>query len=544
MNSTSLSSSLAENGTDDAPPQTGEEGSSSFPSSASNSKDHTAPTADSMVPLSMRMMRNIYFCCKDCDDDSGAAKARKNFLPDYMLAAANSITADANEPPPSSSSSKVAVAPSKQATIASNDTILSPHTRLRSISATIENLIVNYLACCKLYSCDPNAGVLTALRYSLPTLRVSSNFHDQDMLSLCELLLHHSNHALRHIARLDFTPATKEGRLHGQLGFKSHGAFTLSKVLQKSKFIKEVYLQRNRIGPYGAAALFAACSTNPSVRTLVMRRCLIGERGAKAFAEHVASTNGDKCGLTHVDLSVNRIGMLGTTLIAEALAKRGTDPIEVDLQGNLIFQEVMNCITHGMGIILCIIGTCMLSDRVKHQPTNTIICCAIYSVSLLVLYFSSTLFHSFFALRTTRYIFQVFDHCAIYILIAGSYTPYLGISLAEKHIWSRGLLAFLWLLCFCGVYVEAFLPDWKHKGKFSLTMYLGMGWSCMVCLPDLIEAVPMAAIEWLVWGGVGYTAGVPFYVRNNNLDHSIWHCFVLAGSVFHWFGVYFHVALL
>ena len=141
------------------------------------------------------------------------------------------------------------------------------------------------------------------------------------------------------------------------------------------------------------------------------------------------------------------------------------------------------------------------------------------STSLLVLYTSSTLYHSFFALMITRYVFEVLDKCAIYILIAGSYTPYLQICLHDKPKWSIYLLAFIWFCAIAGVSVEACFPAWKYKPTFSLSMYLGMGWACVVCLPDLIEVVPQVTLHLLILGGVAYTGGVPFFVRNNNLDH-------------------------
>jgi len=405
--------------------------------------------------------------------------------------------------------------------------------------STVENLIHLYISACHFYGCSDriNAGVLTTLRFSLPTLRASGSFHDADMLALCEILLPHCNSTLSYIRRLDFSIASKEGKLHGKRGFRSHGAFTLSKLLSESAHIEEVFLQRNSIGPYGSSAIFLAASTNPILRTLVMRRCSIGERGALAFAEHVCSSN--ISGLHEVDISVNGIGFKGCIAVETALSRREEGKkIECDLEGNLVFQEVMNCVTHGLGILLSVIAFFVLSHRVQDKSHRHIISCAVYSTSLLVLYTSSTLYHSFFALQVTRYVFEVLDKCAIYILIAGSYTPYLQIALSDKPIWSIYLLAFIWLCCIAGVSVEAFFPSWEHKSKFSLSMYLGMGWACMVCLPDLVEVIPSSTVNLLVLGGVGYTSGVPFFVRNNNLDHSIWHCFVLAGSIFHWCGVF------
>jgi hemolysin III len=127
-------------------------------------------------------------------------------------------------------------------------------------------------------------------------------------------------------------------------------------------------------------------------------------------------------------------------------------------------------------------------------------------------------------------------------LIAGSYTPFLQILFADKPIWSVGLLGFIWLCGVLGIMVEAFYPTWRYRPMFSLTMYLGMGWAAMICLPDMAERLPQGCINYLVLGGVGYTAGVPFFVRDNNLDHAIWHLFVMSGSIFHWVGIYVYVA--
>lgn len=204
----------------------------------------------------------------------------------------------------------------------------------------------------------------------------------------------------------------------------------------------------------------------------------------------------------------------------------------------------MNGVTHGIGTIVCIVGGYLLSDLVKDSSPVHKISCAVYTISLLVLYLSSTLFHSFFQLQHTKYIFMVLDKCAIYILIAGSYTPFMQILFYDKPIWSSGLLSFIWLCGLLGIAVEAFAPTWERRKHFSLAMYLGMGWAAMACMPQMYERLPRTAMNMLVMGGVGYTAGVPFFVRNNNMDHAIWHLFVMAGSIFHWLCVYFYVAPL
>lgn len=205
--------------------------------------------------------------------------------------------------------------------------------------------------------------------------------------------------------------------------------------------------------------------------------------------------------------------------------------------------QVMNCVTHGLGILLGTVGTFLLTKQVKNLPSYYIISCAIYSASVILLYTSSTLYHSFFALKKTKFIFKVFDRCAIYLLIAGSYTPFLMIALHHEPKWSLHLLLFIWACAISGILVEAFFMTWKHKSKFSLSMYLGMGWSTLACVTDMMEVLPNNALALIFAGGVAYTAGVPFFVRNNNLDHSIWHLFVLAGSIFHWLSIYWYVAI-
>ena len=297
--------------------------------------------------------------------------------------------------------------------------------------ASIQTILLEYTMACQIYGCSQrmNPGILATFRYQLPSLRVSGSFFDADMLALAEVLLNHINGALSYIRRLDFSLAAVEGKHLGKKGIRSHGAYALSRVLQISLHIEEVFLPGNKIGPYGASAIFCAVKSNSTLRTILMRGCRIGERGASALVSQILmSEDGDKqCGLREIDLSVNRIGFYGVFAVEKALKRRmeriqqsqnskhsaqqryQNNFIEVDLEGNMVFQEVMNTVTHGLGIFLALAGTILLSQRVRGKPPHYVLSCAIYSVSLIVLYLSSTLFHSFFALQRTRYIFQVFD---------------------------------------------------------------------------------------------------------------------------------------
>mmetsp|Transcript_30216 Transcript_30216/g.57737 ORF Transcript_30216/g.57737 Transcript_30216/m.57737 type:complete len:317 (-) Transcript_30216:832-1782(-) len=194
-------------------------------------------------------------------------------------------------------------------------------------SNCIETVIQEYSAACHIYGCSDriNAGILTTFRFKLPSLRVSGSFFDSDMLALVEVLLHHANGALSYIKRLDFTLAAVEGKQFGKKGIRSHGAYALSRVLQISKHIEEVFLPGNKIGPYGSAAIFNAARRNPTLRTLLMRGCRIGERGAFAFVSQILTPGEDdqmNCGLREIDLSVNQIGFYGVFEIEKRLKER------------------------------------------------------------------------------------------------------------------------------------------------------------------------------------------------------------------------------
>ena len=459
-----------------------------------------------VLPLSMQLMRQFSgMCCPNCWGEA--------YTPRQGDTVGSEIDLD--------------LLTCKRASVSSM--VWTPMMTSSSVSDR-ETLLADYLTACRFYRTEANSGVLTTLRYGLPCLRAMLN--DADMLALCEVLMQHSNGALRTLERLDFTANGSQTR------FTSHGALALAKVLQQSEHIVEVRLNRNRVGAFGASSLFVACAHNPNLRRLYMRRCRIGQRGALAFAQVVVPAS--ETGLLEVDLSANYIGQRGCVAIDRALQRRSKLLI-VDLEGNLVFQEVMNGVTHGLGILLAAVGAWLLMVRMQGAPLRHVLSCGVYSASLIVLYTSSTLYHSFFTMQHVKYIFEVLDKCAIYILIAGSYTPFLQITLSDQPLYSTYLLAFIWLCGIMGIAVEASYPAWRYKGLFSLAMYLGMGWTALICLPQVARLLPRGAIHVMMLGGVAYTAGIPFFVRNNHLDHAIWHVFVLLGSFLHWFGIYRYV---
>jgi len=323
-----------------------------------------------------------------------------------------------------------------------------------------------------------------------------------------------------------------------------HGIVALSQVIKINHNLLSIHLHNLKISPMGAEALALALRDNTSIRYVDMRACRIGQDGGKHIAKHVLSS--EITALKEMDLSVNNIGNESLLMLRQAARDRkkmreldeNITPIILDLEGNLVLEEVLNSITHGLGVILSVVATTYLLGRASDYGISEYIAAAMYSSSLLLLYMSSTLYHAFFCCKATNRVFQVLDHSAIYLLIAGTYTPVLILALPENH-WSTPLLFFQWISCFTGILIE--FVEFTGKVQVTLIMYVMMGWSVIVCFQDLTSNLPGEGIFWLVVGGVFYTGGVPFFIAQFYMSHVIWHMFVLVGSICQWWAVYQHV---
>lgn len=168
-----------------------------------------------------------------------------------------------------------------------------------------------------------------------------------------------------------------------------------------------------------------------------------------------------------------------------------------------------------------------------------IVSSAIYGATLIILYLASTLYHAIYHTATKK-IFKIIDHASIYLLIAGTYTPFTLVSLRENSEWGWYLFAIIWILAFLGVGLLLLFP-----GKFSgirVAVYIIMGWLAIFVANDIRGAIGTAGMSWLVAGGLSYTFGVIFYLWDRlPLNHAIWHLFVLCGSICHFFAILFYV---
>lgn len=201
-------------------------------------------------------------------------------------------------------------------------------------------------------------------------------------------------------------------------------------------------------------------------------------------------------------------------------------------------EEIVNSITHGIGALLSVAALVFLVIlSVNHGDTMHVVSFSIYGSTLILLYLSSTLYHSFSSPRIKN-LFARFDHVSIFLLIAGTYTPILLTSI--RGVWGWTLFGIIWGLAIVGAVIRSI---YLHRfRKLMVAVYLLMGWMFVIAGKQVYLSLPTDSLIFLVLGGVAYSVGVIFYMwRKLPYSHGIWHLFVLAGSVLHFFAIYFSI---
>ena len=206
-------------------------------------------------------------------------------------------------------------------------------------------------------------------------------------------------------------------------------------------------------------------------------------------------------------------------------------------------EELANTITHTFGFFLSLIGGIILIiDSVNlylyhGKDSIYIVSAIIFSISLLLMYASSSFYHGI-KNNQIKLILQKLDHCAIFILIAGSYTPFTLITLANDSGFS--LFIFIWILAAIGILLETF--PFKNSFAIAMGLYFVMGWCVLAYFQELQSLMPVNALMLLIGGGLAYTFGIIFFAwKKIPYNHAIWHLFVLAGSISHYFAILYYV---
>ena len=208
-------------------------------------------------------------------------------------------------------------------------------------------------------------------------------------------------------------------------------------------------------------------------------------------------------------------------------------------QGYPLAEEIANSISHGLGCLFGIVGLMLLLDKasVMNAGLTAIVSSSLYGGSMILLFLASTLYHAVSHPRAKRVLKKV-DHCAIYLLIAGTYTPFLMVGLQSPLAY--GLMAVIWCLALLGIIFKLTIAE-RFK-VMSLVTYLCMGWLSLIVVYQLAMKLSAGGIWLLASGGIIYSLGVIFYVaRRVPFNHAIWHAFVLGGCVCHFCAIYFYV---
>ncbi|MEO0972779.1 MAG: hemolysin III family protein [Pseudomonadota bacterium] len=203
-----------------------------------------------------------------------------------------------------------------------------------------------------------------------------------------------------------------------------------------------------------------------------------------------------------------------------------------------VAKEIANSVTHGVGLALSIAALVMLIVfAVRYSTAVAVVAASVYGATLVLLYTTSTLYHAL-PKGPAKRVFEVLDHSAIFLLIAGTYTPYTLVKLPAGWGWS--LFGVIWGLAVLGIVLEATL---RVRGRnVQLALYLVMGWLILIAMGPLVSAMPAAGLALLALGGVCYSLGVVFFLWHSlRFHHVVWHVFVLAGSACHVLSVLFFV---
>jgi hemolysin III len=201
-------------------------------------------------------------------------------------------------------------------------------------------------------------------------------------------------------------------------------------------------------------------------------------------------------------------------------------------------EEIANSLTHGIGVVLSVAGLAVLTGFASAFGTVWhIVSCSIYGVTQILLYTASTLYHGI-PLPRAKAVLRVLDHAAIFLLIAGTYTPFALISLGGAMGWT--ILGVVWGLAITGIAFQTILI--RHKAILTILPYIAMGWLAVFAVKPMVESIAPGGLILLTAGGLCYTLGCVFYVwRRLPYHHAVWHIFVMGGSAMHFFAVLFYV---
>jgi hemolysin III len=204
-----------------------------------------------------------------------------------------------------------------------------------------------------------------------------------------------------------------------------------------------------------------------------------------------------------------------------------------------VSEEIANSVSHGLGLLLAIVALPVLVvSAMRAGNVRFVIGVSVFGMTMVLLYLASTLYHSL-THEAAKQLFRIIDHTAIFLLIAGTYTPFaLGVL---RGPWGWSLLAIIWTLAIAGITLKM-ITRTRHS-RISIALYVVMGWLAVVAIKPILTLVPLPGILLILAGGIAYTGGLAFFAAHRlRYNHFIWHLFVIAGTICHFFAVLWYAA--
>ncbi|PXF48352.1 hypothetical protein BWQ96_01812 [Gracilariopsis chorda] len=370
-----------------------------------------------------------------------------------------------------------------------------------------------------------------ALRIREPTLSVSSEFQ----LNLLDQLFRQSaTYGLAHVTHLTVVAKSLSLQMLA----------SLSSIISRHTNLTALSLKGVKVDHAAILALFVHLSNNPQSRLSYLNLASIGmtSKAATAIAPFLCDRLPN---LTHLDLSNNHANEHGVQTVRKYLALRDASlpPLHVDLSGNLVVVEMLNALTHGVGAVFSVVGAAFMLQRaiIVRADTEVILSVFVFLLSLFTLLTSSCVYHSCFRRPDASHCLRRGDHCSIFLLIAGTYTPFI-VRYTTKPFDAVGpaTLFAVWTCAIIGIGRSAFgLGSNRTRALFALLT----GWIGSLSANTLLKRMHSGAVSLVVLGGLVYSVGIVFYLlgKKRPMMHVIWHLAVLMGGSLHYTAIWQYV---
>mmetsp|Transcript_75925 Transcript_75925/g.173838 ORF Transcript_75925/g.173838 Transcript_75925/m.173838 type:complete len:487 (-) Transcript_75925:242-1702(-) len=410
-----------------------------------------------------------------------------------------------------------------------------------------------YLAACRKYEMKPEPGVIATLQSAGNKLHVglaTNDGYSGCLLPLTEILISDNNIKTLCLSSTKFSRYSGEGNANARV---------LRFILEKNRSIEVLDLRYCGIDDYGVQDICHVLRENPTLKEVILRGNYLGDTGGHAVVDAVADRLSNKISQDHfyVDVAKSNMGYDPARRLVHLAGSTSVDglnirvsspgsPLTVCVAGNFVTEEIWNAISHGIGIVITVVGALVMHNDLttmtgvqSHHKWG----CFLFILGLFAVFISSTLYHSLFLMDTVFDIFRLLDHCAIFLLIAGSYSPLLLFYGVEEH---HILLQFVWIVGGIGILLSCMAHHfpWGNSSFYrtvELLLYVFQAWMLVFQWDSVTKVMTPDSFQCLVLGGSFYMGGIVFFVLSEGrpIHHTVWHLFVLAAAICHWFFVRF-----